>query len=196
MRQLIAEIPVPVFYLNTPTDWQSLKEIDPVLNSFWLTLTKKLSRCPFFRCVSFDRIQTIFRTGVDVEPSWHHIYVTSSYDKALEYGSAKKVMLVYDPEYLHKTCRVVPTTTPLDELHELSSEFPTRFTSKDQRNYFFSRLPENDTAVGSPYENEYGRWIPGDPFEALKAVILIGQFSEEELSEVSASYPNNSGCEI
>ena len=37
-----------------------------------------------------------------------------------------------------------------------------------------TRQSFDDTRLGSEYEADYGRWIPGDAFEALRAVILVG----------------------
>ena len=181
MLQLLTDTPVPIYHLDTPTDWQSLKLNEPVLQRFWLDSARALNGSPFFRCVSFDRFQSVLKTGVDVAPSHHHIYVCSDYEKALEYGGAQKIMLVYDSELLHKTYREVSFNTPTAELQALADRFSTRLTSADSTTFWFSRLPEDDTALASGYEREYGHWIPGDPFEALKAIILIGQFTKDDL---------------
>jgi hypothetical protein len=38
---------------------------------------------------------------------------------------------------------------------------------------WFSRLRETDPRAGTPYEQEYGYWIPGDACDALKAVFVF-----------------------
>lgn len=191
MLHLLNEAPVPIYHLNTPTDWQSIKLVVPILMDFELMSLKSLQVSLDFRCVAFDRLQTVLQTGVDVEPADMPIYV-ADYKKALEYGGSQKIMLVYDTQSLHRTYREVAVSTPDSELTELSNRFPTRLISEDGTRFWYSRLPEGHYALSSDYEIEYARWIPGDPFDALKAIILIGQFSEDDLKQVSTLYGNAS----
>src|SRR5665213_704610 len=49
-----------------------------------------------FRGVSRDRLDYVYRVGIDVEPSDSAVWVTDSLEKALEYGGDTPVVLVLD----------------------------------------------------------------------------------------------------
>jgi hypothetical protein len=45
--------------------------------------------------------------------------------------------------------------------------------SVDGDTLWFSRLAPDAPGITTPYQVEYARWIPGDPFEALCAVLVF-----------------------
>lgn len=128
----------------------------------------------FVRCCCLDRLDTILKNGVDVEPPDSVIWVDQSISKPLEYGGDEKVMMMFDPGKLEQTWCEVPCDAPETQLNTLRATYPTMFPSQGGTHLWFSRLPENDRRVMSGYEAEHGKWIPGDPWEALLGLIPIG----------------------
>ena len=131
-----------------------------------------------WRCVTLDRLPIVLASGVDVEPADAPIYVTPHVDKAFEYGGAIKwgtqeptVLLGYNHRALDRTFREVPSDIAPDELDKLKTTFPNVSPSTDGETLLLSRI-----ASGPPaYEFNYGYWIPGDPFDALRTVVVIGR---------------------
>jgi hypothetical protein len=94
--------------------------------------------------------------------------------KALEYGGEEKLILCYDEARLDTTFREVPTSTPAEKLARLLERFPTRLTSDDGQMFWYSRLPDTDKRIATPYEVAYARWIPEDPWAALRCLLVLG----------------------
>lgn len=142
------------------------------------TLPKAFGRqvgWPNFRCVGLDRLPVVLRSGCDVEPSNAVMFMDHSPGKALEYGDrANKVMLLFNAEQLRNSHREVPADLDPTELAELARDHPSRLVSEDGTHLWLSRLPEGDRRINTPYEVEYARWIPGDPWKALQGVIVLG----------------------
>lgn len=176
-----ATTPVPLLVLTGTGDWSKSK-----YESTLFTLACHLPQAaggkatwPSFRCVNADRLPVILRTGCDVEPSNAVMFVDHSASKALEYGDrANKVMLLFDGTQLRNSHREVPADFDPVELAELARDYPTRLVSEDGTHLWLSRLPEGNLRVNTPYEVEYARWIPGDPWKALQGVIVLGQIAE------------------
>ena len=126
-----------------------------------------------FRGVSVDRLDVILNIGIDVEPTDSIIFTDMCFSKAWEYGGWPKIILELDSTKLDRTFREVPADTPAEELEEIRKTFPTSLISKDANSIWFSRLHEDDSRITSDYEFEYARWIPGDPFAALRGIYLF-----------------------
>ena len=129
-----------------------------------------------WRAVTFDRLHTVLASGVDVEPSDAPIYV-GDIGKALEYGGAIKwgarepsVLLGFGSEGLDRTFREVRSDTDQAELDKLRERYPNVTPSADGEMLLLSRIADRPFA----YEFHYGSWIPGDPFEALRIVLVLG----------------------
>lgn len=137
-----------------------------------LMLTFDLHGMTGCRAVSVDRLRYITTHGCDVHPTTAPVYV-NFLDKALEYGEWPKVLQIFDARKLEHTYVEVPADTAPDELAELSRTFPTRVPSLDGQTLWLSRLSANDPRLAKPYEADYARWIPGDPWKALSACVVL-----------------------
>lgn len=130
----------------------------------------RLSGC---RAVDFDRLPRILERGIDVEPPDAVIWV-ECLAKALEYGGDTKAVMVFDPKRLHCTFQEVSAALAAHEIEALAAVYPTRVTSADGEMVWFSRLPRDDRRAASPYEVAFARWIPDDPWLALRLIIVVG----------------------
>jgi hypothetical protein len=136
-----------------------------------------LASCQF-RGVPFERFGRVIATGIDIEPTTAHVYV-DGFDKALEYGDWPKVVLALKNDALRHTGRRVRSDISPAELSALRQEYQTTRRSDDGQWLWLSRLPKDSTAVGTAYEMDYARWIPGNPKEALRAVFVLTHPSVE-----------------
>ena len=93
--------------------------------------------------------------------------------KALEYGGETKVLMVFDGRKMKNSGQEVQADIQPEELERLQTVYPTVLRTTDGQSLWLSRLPESDRRVGGMYESEHGRWIPGDPWEALRLVIVL-----------------------
>ena len=166
--------PVPLVVLeHTVESWEL--DLDDLLGGVKRalgTITMELLH-PGCRGVGADRLPQVLQTGVDVTPTdapiWVH-YV----DKAVEYGEADKLVEVYDVGQLARSCCEVPVWAPQWKQDRIAASYPTRTVTADGKRFRFSRLPANDTRMGTAYEVDFCRWIPGDPLEALRLLIVCG----------------------
>lgn len=130
--------------------------------------------CCAFRSVSFDRLSDVIQNGVDVFPTDSPIYV-GDLDKALEYGDWPKVVMALDWNHLKPTYKRVPSDIAESELNELMGTYPTKFESDDGSNFWLTRLSREDRRATTDYESAYGRYIPDNPFQCLKMVMIISR---------------------
>jgi len=103
----------------------------------------------------------------------------SSVEKAMEYGNGFeddtcKLLLLYDKQFMQRTGVQIFSDTPLAKIDEYKKTYPTELCDNEGNLCWLSRLQPNDRHVGTPYEAEYAFWIPGDPFEALVAIFVLG----------------------
>ena len=132
-----------------------------------------------FRAVEIEHLQRILRKGIDVEPTDAVIF-TGCFDKAWEYGGWPKVMIVLERSKLQRTYCEIPATIAPDELAKLRELYPAMVRSIDGTKLWLSRLAEDDPRITSSYETTYARWIQGDPFDVLKAIIVFADPEEQE----------------
>lgn len=127
-----------------------------------------------FRAVSYERLPFILENGIDVDPT-DSVFFCSMLDmsKAWEYGEWPKVVLVLNLEKLEHSYKLVPKSTPKSELSDLMQTYPSSVASEFEEKIWLSRLSENDTRIGTPYEYEWGYWIAEDPFDALQAILVF-----------------------
>ena len=142
-----------------------------------------------YRCVGLNKLEYIFSKGVDVDPVDHEIYTTTFFDKAWEYGGWPKVAMAFDASQLEKTYIEVPSDLGSVELEKLRKTYPTLERTESGETLWLTRLSEGDPHIAKSYEIEYGRWIPGDPLNALRALIV---FTDDE----TFSIPQTSGAEL
>ena len=183
--QLLASSPRPVIAI----EWQRKWNDDDFRNAL-MFITMQFAEAvedergwACIRCVDPERLPVILRQGCDVEPPNAVMWVDKYPDKALEYGGDEsKVMLVISGKLTEASYIEVGADMDAAELNSLKLTYPTTEPSRDGTKLWLSRLPENDRRVASPYESEHGRWIPGDPFEALLGVFVLGR----NMNEISA----------
>lgn len=167
---LLSELPVPFWLFVQPgdSDWRH--------PSFeWTELLAPIDKdltCCSYRGLAAERLPSVLRNGVDVEPTDSVIYV-EDFTKAWEYGGWPKLILAFHPGHLMPTHREVRVDTPEAELRKLRRIYPTVLKSKDGTRLWFSRMKKDDPRLASQYEVAYARCIPKDPFDALRAVLLF-----------------------
>lgn len=81
--------------------------------------------------------------------------------------------MALDGRHLDYTCRQITSDTSADEAARLMLEYPTRIQDHTGERVWLTRLPETDPRAASAYEVEFARWIPGNPFDALRAVFVF-----------------------
>ena len=167
---------VPVWRVCAPTTWRCRIPVDDACDLL-LALRPDLWGCAF-RAVFLDRLGTVLEHGIDVTPTDSPIYV-DDLSKASEYGDWPKVVLALRWDKLDRTFREVPADLPRAELDALKRIFTTELRSTDGKSLWLSRLRPDDRALAKPYEVDYARWIPGDPFDALVGVIVLDLMNEQ-----------------
>lgn len=185
--QALASSPCPLFAIEWQGEWN-----DDDLRNALMFITMQFAEAvegergwTCIRCVSVDRLPVVLRQGCDVEPSNAVMWVDKFPDKALEYGGDEsKVMLVISGERTEASCVEVAADMDAGALDSLKLTYPTIERSIDGTKLWLSRLPENDRRVASPYESEHGRWIPGDPFEALLGIFVLGRDMNDVAAQV------------
>ena len=127
-----------------------------------------------YRGVEWSGLSRVLKNGCDVEPA-DAPFFAGHLSKALEYGcTGDQVIQVFRASYLkpsweeHSASSLSQTKS-----EELESVYPTKLITTDGEWLLFSRFPKSDTRTGTPYEREYGYWIPRENFKALVGVILI-----------------------
>jgi hypothetical protein len=172
----IQNSPYPILVVESDLEFirniKSMCDIEQLLSKLDPDGAMQLSDC-VFRGVEIERISCILSTGVDVEPTTAPIYSTDRFDKAVEYGGVPKVVMAFDPSYLDYTYREVPSSASLNEINTLKQIFPTEISVKEGSSLWLTKLAFDDPRASTYYEIEYSRWIPGNPFDALKAVIIF-----------------------
>lgn len=142
-----------------------------------------------YRGVHFGRLETVLRTGIDVEPADSVIFA-DFFDKAWEYGEYPKCILGFKRASLERSFRCVPRDTPEDELRVFAATYPTRVVDpKDPDWIWLSRLRPDDTRLATPYEEQFAYWIPDDPRDVLQTLFIITRPSDHaETLETLAQY--------
>lgn len=157
---------VPFVFLSWPE--HASKELRAALE----LLTLMIGGMTGCRAVSIDRLRYITTFGCDVDPTTAPLYV-DHVDKALEYGDWPEVIEIFHAGKLERTYAEVPSDTAPDKLAELTRTFPTQVPSADGKWLWLSRLSPDDKRLAKPYETDYARWIPGDPWEVLVACMVL-----------------------
>lgn len=121
----------------------------------------------------------MLKTGVDVEPTNVVIWV-NEVQKALEYGGWPKILMAFDSERLKRSWIEIDVSAPPEEIERIQRDYPTVIRDGDK--LYCSRLPSDAPQLMTAYEFQHAFWIPGDPFEALKAVFIV--FRPQDLDAV------------
>jgi hypothetical protein len=183
---LVSNRPVPIVVIeHTEPDSKWLK---PLANSGQIErAVKDLLGVEYFasvmgrgcRGVSLDRLDDVLRGGVDVRPTDSVIFV-DHLDKAIEYGAGEEglLVIVYDKSQLKPASIEFPNSTSAADLNQFAAEYPTRIDDYNG-NILLSRCGPNKDAG---YGLLYGAWIPDDPFNALRMLLVIAQASNNALA--------------
>jgi hypothetical protein len=83
---------------------------------------------------------------------------------------------------LKRTFRHLPADSPKEELEKARLEFPT-IIKMDDNSLWCTHLHESNPQIAGAYEIENARWIPGDPWGALKAIFLLGRLQDQATFE-------------
>jgi hypothetical protein len=121
------------------------------------------------RSANLDRLTHVLEYGIDV-PLGVPLWVDSSIGKAWEYGGPLKLLMFFSNDKLQTSHRVVPLSTHPDELDLYRKEYQTIRRLEDR--IYMSRLPENDSRVGTNYEIAYCRFPVGNPLDCLVALLV------------------------
>ena len=149
---------------------------EPDVTAVW-KLDRELASCDF-RGIDIKRLGHVLSFGVDVEPADAVIW-TDCFDKAWEYSNYPKLLLAYKISALKPTFQELSADASTEEHRSVRQSFPTAVAVAPGK-IWYSRLPADDTRVTSQNEVAYGRWIPGNPFEALQAIIIVCRPEDEE----------------
>ena len=131
----------------------------------------------FFRGVSMDGLRVVLKTGVDVEPS-NSVIWANDLDKALEYGDWPKVVMAFDSEHLKRSWIEIEAGASANETEKIRRDYPTVIPDGDK--LYCSRIPSDAPQLMTAYEFQHAFWIPGNPFEALKAVFIVFRPQDQE----------------
>ncbi|MDI1228245.1 MAG: hypothetical protein PSY14_11225 [bacterium] len=179
--ELVTEKPCSVFLVLLNTDSDHVPR--ELSNDLQFSMIPREYMVNSFRGVSTDRLATVLKQGIDVEPTNAVIWV-NDLDKALEYGGWPKIVMALDHECLKMTFVQLDANTSEDELMAVRREFPTVLKSADGSTLWCSRLREDAPQINTDYEAYSARWIPGDPWRALKGIFVFHRpkdFAEIEI---------------
>jgi hypothetical protein len=175
--KLIGAKPKPIFLIEVAPDANPHSppfNLVELFRSIHEESEKSLRGC-VFRGVSLERLNCVLQYGIDVQPTDAVIFADNDLSKAWEYGGFPKLILAMDRSRLERTWREVPVTTPPSQLQDLQRTFPTSWASADGKTLYFSRLTLSDPQLGTSYEWTHALWIPGNPVEALRALMIFAR---------------------
>jgi hypothetical protein len=168
----ITNHPVPIYAVECPP-WSARRALAGELED-WCREWVPGSRKCFARSVELERLPSILKHGCDVQPTDAPLFV-AKLNKAIEYGANGDQLIQYfHQDHLKPTWVERPSSIGEDEKAELRKTYPTVVTSRDGKLLWFSRLSNDDKRITKDYEKFYGTWIPGNPFDALTCIIVLG----------------------
>lgn len=178
--RFLSSLPVPAWHVVCDG---AVNQLKPDINIFDVLLhlatthplASELLACAC-RGVSLDRLDSVRQHGIDVWPTDHPIFV-ADWDKALEYGDWPKLLLLLHRDQLRPTWHEVSATLDPVELSKLRKTHPNQLVSTDGSTLWLTRFNLDVPQAGSPYEAAYGHYIPGNPFDALAAVLVLAPAS-------------------
>lgn len=66
------------------------------------------------------------------------------------------------------------------------ADYPTRIEDLTGERLWLTWFPETDPRAATPYEADYARWIPGNPFDALLVVfVFVAKYND--LSQMASA---------
>jgi hypothetical protein len=168
----ITNHPVPIYAVECPP-YSNRRALADELEDWCREWVPDTMRC-LARGVELDRLPTILKNGCDVEPADAPLFV-GNLNKAIEYGAnGDQVVQYFRSQRLKNTWVERPSDIRDDEREELRKTYPTVVTSRDGKMLWFSRFQNGEKPFVNDYQTRHGVWIPGDPFEALTCIVVLG----------------------
>jgi len=134
------------------------------------------------RCSRLCDLPRVLAHAVDVDPPDAVMAVVPSAEQALDFRLGEERLLVlYDGRSLYPAWKEVDATMDERRLAALERSYPTRLRSDDGKRLWLSRLERDDPRLTTQVEVEHARWIQGNPWEALLAVIVLGRDQDDLL---------------
>lgn len=161
--------PVPLIAIKCADGFAVARQLNDYFIKVSFAYDRQLFGYPYARGVAFERLPHILSHGCDVSPSNSVIWV-DCIEKATEYGP---VIQLFRTDHLEQTFREVPSTTAAEELARLRATYPTLLKSRDGTKFWLSRLSEDHGYCGQEPEIAYARYIPGDTWKALLALLVV-----------------------
>jgi hypothetical protein len=180
--ELAAVAPCPVLVCAGVYGELVADDLDMLAMCYAIETVRSAKRCLQYRGVALERLPIVLRSGCDVEPPDRPFWSAERIEKALEYGGLEKVVLVYDPRRLTPAWVIIDADCPVQQRADLERLYPTVVWEKGESTKL-SRLPQSEYHGGIGYD-DYARWIPADPFEALLLIIAIARPEYPLASEV------------
>jgi hypothetical protein len=176
--KLISNSPCDILFIECRPE--ELNKIG--VNHFSDAIFLKYCDCDFRR-VSMGCLPAVLVNGIDVNPTTEVIYA-GEIDKALEYGGWPKLVLVLKSSRLRRTFKELSSQATLSEIESTRREFPTVLKQEDG-SFWCTRLKQDDRRIGTAYEINHARWLPDDPWAALRAILFLGGPSDLVILEKS-----------
>jgi len=123
----------------------------------------------------------ILTIGIDVNPRSERIYTCQNIDKCIEYGGYPKIILCLDSSKLTNTWVHLPFDASESQRELILRDYPFSIKCEDGSE-LYSRIKDEPHRF-SGYEWEYAKWIPGNPREALKSILIIDDGLGADTSE-------------
>lgn len=169
---VVATRPVPVFIVAGPRKQLHSDELDSA--ELVRALAEDFGEESLFRCVDLEWLGDVLTNGAGPAPDDTLMWCDSWPSALPEFGDSLGVVLAYRQSSLARSWLQLPSSTRLADVDVLRSIYPNVATLEDG-SFWLSRLPSTDSRWGPEAdESEQGYWIPGEPFDALQAVFLVG----------------------
>jgi hypothetical protein len=181
---------VPMGIINTgeieiPEKFSTIRKAAEIIEKYFFP---KMAVGFLFRGTGFGNFGNILASGIDVVPTNAPAFFSADLEKALEYGwpshpdeKMKTIILCYKSSGLESSFIEKPMPVSEDDLAELLIKYPTVLYTVDEKYAWFSKFPEDDYRTDSGYEFNFGYYMPGDPFDSLKMIFFVGDFSKGEI---------------
>lgn len=127
--------------------------------------------CPYSGGVPLDACERVLMNGIDVLPTDSVIYA-NDLEKASEYGGRDKLIMILNQTKMRRSYMLLDEGADPETRRRVEQEYGTEPIIFPEGTIWYSRLAPTDRRRGSPYEEENGWYIPGDPFSVLSGIII------------------------
>jgi hypothetical protein len=162
--------PIAYITIDRPA-FQINKALDEHIGfPLFVSLFKKLGITPIYRGIDPANINNVLCNGVDRNP----FYGTDSFEKALEYGGEYPLVLVLNGSRVENSFSTIYPDADghAEKLAAARLEFSSDGAYDEVTGrWLFSRFPESDRGRFTDYEAAYGKYLTGEPQDALLALL-------------------------